>query len=33
MNNRVLQRAHELMVQGIPFALAMVVRRQRPTSG
>jgi xanthine dehydrogenase accessory factor len=33
MNNRVLQRAHELMVQGVPFALATVVRRERPTSG
>jgi xanthine dehydrogenase accessory factor len=33
MNNRVLQRAHELMAQGLPFALATVVRRERPTSG
>jgi xanthine dehydrogenase accessory factor len=33
MNNRVLQRAHELLVQGVPFALATVVRRERPTSG
>jgi xanthine dehydrogenase accessory factor len=33
MNNRVLQRAHELMAQGVPFALATVVRRERPTSG
>jgi xanthine dehydrogenase accessory factor len=33
MNNRVIQRAHELMAQGVPFALATVVRRERPTSG
>jgi xanthine dehydrogenase accessory factor len=33
MNNKVLQRAHQLMVQGVPFALATVVRRERPTSG
>lgn len=33
MNNRVVQRAHELMAQGVPFALATVVRRERPTSG
>jgi xanthine dehydrogenase accessory factor len=33
MNNRVLHRAHELMAQGVPFALATVVRRERPTSG
>jgi xanthine dehydrogenase accessory factor len=33
MNNSVLQRAHELMAQGVPFALATVVRRERPTSG
>jgi xanthine dehydrogenase accessory factor len=33
MNNTVLRRAHELMVQGVPFALATVVRRERPTSG
>jgi xanthine dehydrogenase accessory factor len=33
MNNRVLQRANELMAQGVPFALATVVRRERPTSG
>lgn len=33
MNNRVLQRAHELIMQGVPFALATVVRRERPTSG
>jgi xanthine dehydrogenase accessory factor len=33
MNNRVLRRAHELMLQGVPFALATVVRRERPTSG
>jgi xanthine dehydrogenase accessory factor len=33
MINKVLQRAHELMVQGVPFAMATVVRRERPTSG
>jgi xanthine dehydrogenase accessory factor len=33
MNNLVLQRAHELMAQGVPFVLATVVRRERPTSG
>jgi xanthine dehydrogenase accessory factor len=33
MNNKVLQKAHELMVQGVPFAMATVVRRERPTSG
>jgi xanthine dehydrogenase accessory factor len=33
MNNTVLRRAHELLVQGVPFALATVVRRERPTSG
>jgi xanthine dehydrogenase accessory factor len=33
MNNGVLRRAHELIVQGVPFALATVVRRERPTSG
>jgi len=33
MNNRILQKAHELLAQGIPFALATVVRRERPTSG
>jgi xanthine dehydrogenase accessory factor len=33
MNNKVLQRAHELMVQSVPFAMATVVRRERPTSG
>lgn len=33
MNNRVLQKAHELLAQGVPFALATVVRRERPTSG
>jgi xanthine dehydrogenase accessory factor len=33
MNNSVLQRAHELIAQGVPFALATVVRRERPTSG
>jgi hypothetical protein len=33
MNKRVLQRAHELMAQSGPFALATVVRRGSPTSG
>jgi xanthine dehydrogenase accessory factor len=33
MNNTVLKRAHELMARGVPFALATVVRRERPTSG
>jgi xanthine dehydrogenase accessory factor len=33
MNNRILQKTDELLAQGIPFALATVVRRERPTSG
>jgi xanthine dehydrogenase accessory factor len=33
MNNRVLQKASELLSRGVPFALATVVRRERPTSG
>jgi xanthine dehydrogenase accessory factor len=33
MNNMILKRAHELMVHGVPFVLATVVRRERPTSG
>jgi xanthine dehydrogenase accessory factor len=33
MNNWVLHKAHELLAQGVPFALATVVRRERPTSG
>ncbi len=33
MNNRVVERAHELLACGVPFALATVVRRERPTSG
>ncbi len=33
MTNAILQKAHELLSQGIPFALATVVRRERPTSG
>ncbi len=33
MNNRVLQKSNELLTQGVPFALATVVRRERPTSG
>ena len=32
MNNWVLQKAQELLAQGVPFALATVVRRERPTS-
>lgn len=33
MTNGILQKAHELLSRGIPFALATVVRRERPTSG
>ncbi|HEY2991102.1 MAG TPA: XdhC family protein [Candidatus Binatia bacterium] len=33
MNNRIIDRAHELLARGVPFALATVVRRERPTSG
>jgi len=33
MNNRILEKASELLAQGVPFALATVVRRERPTSG
>jgi len=33
MNNRVMQRASELLAEEVPFALATVVRRERPTSG
>ena len=33
MNNRVLQKASELLAEALPFALATVVRRERPTSG
>jgi xanthine dehydrogenase accessory factor len=33
MNNRILEKAGTLLVQGVPFALATVVRRERPTSG
>jgi xanthine dehydrogenase accessory factor len=33
MNNWVMGKAQELLTQGIPFALATVVRRERPTSG
>lgn len=32
MNNWVLRKAQELLAQGVPFALATVVRRERPTS-
>jgi len=33
MNNRILHKAGELLAEGVPFALATVVRRERPTSG
>ena len=33
MNNQVLNKSHELLAKGEPFALATVVRRERPTSG
>ena len=33
MNNRILEKANELLSQSVPFALATVVRRERPTSG
>jgi xanthine dehydrogenase accessory factor len=33
MNNRILEKANEFLSQGVPFALATVVRRERPTSG
>src|SRR5438445_213199 len=33
MNNRILEKAGELLAQNVPFALATVVRRERPTSG
>lgn len=33
MNNRILQKAGEFLAQGVPFALATVVRRERPSSG
>lgn len=33
MNNRILEKAGELLAQNKPFALATVVRRERPTSG
>lgn len=33
MNNPVLKKASELLAEGKPFALATVVRRERPTSG
>jgi xanthine dehydrogenase accessory factor len=33
MNNRIIERAQELLARGVPFALATVVRRERPTSG
>src|SRR6266516_7408110 len=33
MNNRILGKAGELLAQSVPFALATVVRRERPTSG
>ena len=33
MNNRILEKANEFLSQSVPFALATVVRRERPTSG
>src|SRR5262245_30069338 len=33
MNNRILEKASTLLAQNVPFALATVVRRERPTSG
>jgi xanthine dehydrogenase accessory factor len=33
MNNRILEKAGALLAQNAPFALATVVRRERPTSG
>jgi xanthine dehydrogenase accessory factor len=33
MNNRILEKAGALLAQNEPFALATVVRRERPTSG
>jgi xanthine dehydrogenase accessory factor len=33
MNNRILEKAGALLAQNVPFALATVVRRERPTSG
>ena len=33
MNNRILEKAGALLTQNVPFALATVVRRERPTSG
>lgn len=32
MNNEFFSRAHELLAQGIPFATAIVVRAEKPTS-
>jgi xanthine dehydrogenase accessory factor len=33
MNNRILEKANEFLSRSVPFALATVVRRERPTSG
>src|SRR5262249_54640605 len=33
MNNRILERASTLLAQGVPFAMATVVRRGGPQSG
>jgi xanthine dehydrogenase accessory factor len=33
MHNRILEKANEFLAQNVPFALATVVRRERPTSG
>ena len=33
MNNWILKKAQQLCAEGVPFAVATVVRRERPTSG
>src|SRR5262245_1335598 len=33
MDNQILEKARTLLAQGVPCALATVVRRERPTSG
>ena|SRR5438552_1765123 len=33
MNNWILKKAQQLSAEGVPFAVATVVRRERPTSG
>ena len=32
MHNEFFSRAHELLTQGVPFATALVVRAEKPTS-